>query len=291
MSALAKAFVVIVAVLSVVFLGVEATLYQHRTDWKESYDLLKDRYHSLAEISTKEIKTLQSEIKEKKAFINTKDVEVQKLKDELDRIASMHQQEVQDRLSLEDKYNRLQEIHKTIADQIAEKDRYIQQLNVRIDQQKIDLDVAIRDKETAEKQVARLTHIKNGLEHDLEDSRKTLAKTSKTLRDKELMISMLRDKGVDIESLVIGAPPPAIEGVVVAVREIAEDPEHPLVLLSVGKNDKVEKGHQFSIHRGNDFVAKVIVEKVMPDMAGCRVQFFKDGMSISEGDKASTRLP
>ena len=291
MSALAKAFVVIVAVLSVTFLGVEATLYQHRTDWKESYDQLKQRYNTLAEISTKEIKTLQSEIREKKDFIEVKDIEVQKLKDELDRVASLHQDVLQQLNRKNIEFQQLQDTHRTIADQIAEKDRYIQQLNVRIDQQKIDLDVAIRDKETAEAQVARLTHIKNSLERDLEDSRKQYAKTSKDLRDKDLLITMLRDKGVDIESLVYGPPPPPVEGVVVAVRPIEDDPEHPLVLLSVGSNDKVEKGFQFSIHRGNDFVAKVVVEKVMPDMAGCRVLFFKDGQAIAEGDKASTRLP
>ncbi len=153
-----------------------------------------------------------------------------------------------------------------------------------------DLDVKVHDLESARRQIARLKHIKNGLEHDLEDSRKAMSTTAKTLRDKELMISMLRDKGVDIESLVIGAPPPKIDGEVIAVRAIAEDPGRPLVLLNVGKNDRVEKGHQFSIVRDGEFVGKVIVEKVMPDMAGCRVQFFKDGFEPQVPDEPTAAI-
>lgn len=293
MSGLAKAFVVIVAVLSVGFLGVESALYKHRTDWKTEYDQLKSRYNDLANISTREVRTLQGEVREKQSFIQTKDSEVLTLKAELDRLAALNQDANQQLSRRHQENQKLQNNLDVITNQIEEKDKYIRQLNLRIDQQKSDLDVAIRDKETAEAQVARLTNIKNAHERDLEDLRKTFARKTKELRDNELLISMLRDKGVDIESIVYGPPPPPIEGVVVAVRPIEGDADHPLVLLSVGSNDKVAKGYQFSVHRGNEFVAKVVVEKVMPDMAGCRVLFFKDhaGVPIQEGDRASTRLP
>jgi hypothetical protein len=63
-----------------------------------------------------------------------------------------------------------------------------------------------------------------------------------------------------------------------------------LVLLSVGSDDKVEKGFRFSIYRGTAFIGKVVVEKVLRDSCGCRVLFTIEGAHILAGDSAATRL-
>jgi hypothetical protein len=81
--------------------------------------------------------------------------------------------------------------------------------------------------------------------------------------------------------------PPKIDGRVAAVDDFA-DP--PLVLLSVGSDHGVEKGHHFSVYRGSQFVAKVVVERVLRDSCGCRVLFVADGQAIQVGDAAATRL-
>jgi len=84
-----------------------------------------------------------------------------------------------------------------------------------------------------------------------------------------------------------GPPVPAIDAKVAAFRD---DPPPGLVLLTVGSDDKVEKGFQFSIYRGAVFVGKVVVEKVLKDSCGCRVLFVKEGERIQVGDAAATRL-
>ncbi len=40
MSLLGKIFVVVVTVLSLVFLGMQSTLYYHSTDWREAFERL-----------------------------------------------------------------------------------------------------------------------------------------------------------------------------------------------------------------------------------------------------------
>jgi len=70
----------------------------------------------------------------------------------------------------------------------------------------------------------------------------------------------------------------------------AVDPKEKLVVLSAGKDQKVENGYEFLVYRGGQFVGKVQVIKVYPDLSGARILFAKDGMEIEQGDSATTSL-
>ena len=89
-----------------------------------------------------------------------------------------------------------------------------------------------------------------------------------------------RCKGGDIEVI-----PPPIEARVVAV-----DAGEKLVVLSVGRDQKVEKGFRFTVYRGSSFVGKVEVFEVYPDLSGARILFTKEGSMVEQGDSASTAL-
>src|SRR5580704_14640050 len=84
MSLLAKVFVVIQTVLILVYLGVSATLYQHRRDWRNSYQKLKERYKVSVQLASKEIDALRNGISAKNSFISKKQEEVSDLKRSLD---------------------------------------------------------------------------------------------------------------------------------------------------------------------------------------------------------------
>ena len=73
-------------------------------------------------------------------------------------------------------------------------------------------------------------------------------------------------------------------------RVIQEGYDEPtrLVLLSVGRQDNVQEGYEFTIYRGTRFIARVKVEKVLPDLCGARVIF--EVAKIQRGDLAATRL-
>lgn len=98
------------------------------------------------------------------------------------------------------------------------------------------------------------------------------------------VIAKLEHPGLELS--VSGRSVPAIDGAVVQVDEEGGQ----VLVLSVGENDKVEEGQEFTIFRGDRFIAKVKVDKVMPDMAGCRVLFLQNGESVQAGDKCTTRL-
>lgn len=77
----------------------------------------------------------------------------------------------------------------------------------------------------------------------------------------------------------------------IAARVDAIDKENELVVLSVGTDQKVEVGDEFTIHRGVEFVGKVKVVKVYPDLSGARVLFTKKWEQIRKADSAFCAIP
>ena len=82
---------------------------------------------------------------------------------------------------------------------------------------------------------------------------------------------------------LLGVPP--LDAVVLAVR-----PEADLVILSLGHNDGVEEGHEFTVYRNKNFIAKVKVIRTTDDLAGARILYQEGKASVQQNDKATTRL-
>ncbi len=287
MSLLAKVLIVIQTVLVMVYLGMTASLYQHRRDWRTSYLKLKGRYSTAVTRSQKEIEALRSFVQAKSELVSAKERELRQLKTQLDQGLQMAQRYHNLYNAESDKLAQLLEKHGRLADDLKvalEKNASLNERNEELDNL---LDTATTRRATAEGQVARLTILKDELEQDIRTLRATYADTREKLREKELLVAMVENAGVNIASLVPGPPVPAIDGTVVAVKS---DIQPPLVLLSVGTDDQVEQGFQFSIYRNDKFVGKVVVERVLNDSAGCRVLFTADGQAIQAGDSAATRL-
>jgi len=287
MSLLAKIFIVIQTILVMVYLGMSATLYQHRRDWRTSYQKLKHRYTVAVQRAQKEIKALRSYVKAKDKMITAKEQEVRSLKTQLDQALNAYQQAKQQFEEKRGEYADLTRANESLNDNFQAERQAHNDLKQAHDRLNENFNDANDRRETAEGQVARLTALVTSLETDISDLRRTYADTRRSLREKELLISMAEAAGVNFELLVPGPPVPAIDGAVVGVKS---DIDPPLVLLSVGSDDGVERGYHFSIYRGSTFVGKVVVERVLRDSAGCRVLFTAEGQSINQGDKAATRL-
>jgi hypothetical protein len=163
--------------------------------------------------------------------------------------------------------------------------------NVRaqLDASREQLNASRRRHEIVEGQVARLTQLKTSLEKDLGDLRVAYSDMWKRLKRADDSIIMMADpNGVRApRPLPVLSDVPAIDARVAAVR-LNATPE--LVLLSVGSDDGVEKGFQFNIYRGVDFIGKVVVEKVLKDSSGCRVLYRCGDTQILAGDCAATKL-
>jgi len=66
------------------------------------------------------------------------------------------------------------------------------------------------------------------------------------------------------------------------------DNEQGLVVLSMGEDDKVQIGREFTVYRGDAYIGTVKVIRLYPNLSGARILWLKEGQEIRIGDKAST---
>jgi len=76
----------------------------------------------------------------------------------------------------------------------------------------------------------------------------------------------------------------------IAQEDVSREGESTVVVLSVGAKDGVKVGYRFTVYRGEDYVGKVEVIKVMDDMSFARVLDDWTRKEIRANDDASTRV-
>ncbi len=289
MSLLAKIFVVFVTVLCLVYLGVEATVYYHATNWRQQYERAKERHMQWRKLEDQKIADKEAEVTKLKRDVDTADTNVTVLKGQFEAAQSDRKDKASQLEQKTGEYNELQRSHQKVADSIAEKDRQIQQFLADNERLKSELDTANTDKETAQAQVARLTHQLTSTQKENQTLKVDAAEAKQAALDLQLTLEELERAGVPVSTIVLNhRPVPPIRGKVGGVRS---DLQPALVILNVGNNkDKVMKGYQFTVYRGSDFIGKVVVEKVMADTCTARVLFTAPGRQIQPNDDAATRL-
>ncbi|MCY3023157.1 MAG: hypothetical protein NTW87_29625 [Planctomycetota bacterium] len=78
---------------------------------------------------------------------------------------------------------------------------------------------------------------------------------------------------------------------VIAAQVLAVKPEAGLVMISAGSQQNVKPGYQLTISRGDQYIAKVQVDRVYPDMCSAKVVpgMQKQGTEIQINDDARSR--
>jgi chromosome segregation ATPase len=282
MSKLSKVFVVFVFVLSVAFFGTSATLFKTRQDWKSAYlSIKKDMQEQL-----NSLKQRNDELgKTNDAQHNT----ITEIKSREDQLAKELKQKVED-LNEEKKKVQVATLNQSKANSTSEQlaktveaDKASQQLlQEALTKTKSDLDTALATTLEANKRSDSMRLDLAKVQGDLHGSRTELKNLSEDYETVKLMLDALRAKHPN-ENPLLNAPP--IDALVNAV-----DAKEKLVVLSAGKDQKVESGYEFTVYRGDEFIGKVQVIKVYPDLAGARILYTKEGTEIQPGDNASTKL-
>lgn len=284
MSVLAKVFVIINLVFAIAYLSVSGTLYHHRQDWRLEFFKITRDYRKLKERDDGVISTLKNRVEELREYITALEGQIGDLVMKVDDIGQKYRT-TRSELAIETQEMALLLVdHSRIVMILEGKDKKIQDLRLSVEYLHEKYNEVMAQKNTAENQIARLTRMLMDTRRDLSDLRKDYVKTRSELNDSKLVLQKLRDFGIPVEKIVLLKPPPAIEGKVLAYHGPTR-----LVLLSVGRQDEVEEGYEFTVYRGTRFIARVKVEKVLPDMCGARVIF--EVAKIERGDEAATRVP
>lgn len=263
MSTLSKLFVVMILVLALILLGVNATLFAMRADFKHKFvEETRHHYQSL-QIKNAELADSGSRLGLANEAITALKTENQQLTTEIASVKSRHEE------SLKELANKQNEIDKLVAGV----NTYGRQLEVQLQQ----VSDALARVEEYKKRAAeafnkaamadqdRLYRIQEAerLSKDLgslENQYQELARDRQRLQE---TIAALSQSGVPVDKV---APRKALTGQVNAVAG-----ELDLVVISIGRDAGVSEGDDFTVYRGSTFVGKVTIDRVDRAWASGRV--------------------
>jgi peptidoglycan hydrolase CwlO-like protein len=282
MSTLTKVFVVLVLVISLVYLGVSATLFAHRADYKNWWEKEKVAHEATKTSMKKEIEGLNADIVSKGKTIADRDAAVAKAqgesenaKRELENLNTKFAKLSSDYTTLTALQEKLQANNNDLAVKNDNLNKYLgEEKKLREDAQRV--------RDTVQAELLASNDRLEKAYKDIAEMEKQLVEVSRSKNDIEQQLAYLRDRVPNIGDLAVE---PKIDGLVLGVSDKVN-----LVLISVGQKDKVQVGFKFTVYRGSQYVSKLVVDKVEDTWAACRelTDFRKD--TIQQGDKVSTRI-
>ena len=287
MSALAKVFVVFVFLLSILFFGTSATLYLTREDWAKNYDT----YKAAVEVKVSELEKNNSDLKGERNDLQ--DALRLVSEDELDKAGTI--QVLRNEIKGKDAQianisaERNESINaKTATDNLnASLTDQNKTLTTQLSEAHDKRDSAIGSEKVANAEKFRMKRDLDATTQELHEARVEFNSLSEKFDSLELAYGAVEKKlGKDgVEAILSGLVSPPIDALVEEV-----DSNLRLVVLSVGRQDEVKEGVEFTIYREDKFVGKVRVNKVYENLAGARVLFTAEGSDIRQGDRATTRI-
>lgn len=280
MSLLTKIFIILVFMAALVALGVQATLFAHRVDWKDKFIKETNYHYNTIAIKDSEITYLKAEVENRMDFI----AGLQKKLDVLEQANSINLTRISE---LDRMYNEVLAKHeKLIADLDAfEKQLEVQLAHIKDKELKI---IELRDKVAkaiAEKHTAsqELQYVKQELERVAKDLSELEERHVSVVREKRKQEEILEDlerRGIDVRGPL---PTKAIEGKVMSVSI-----EAGVVIINVGKDHDVLVGMKFTVYRNDQFVATAIVKETARDWSALSIEL--KNINPQVGDSVSNHL-
>ncbi len=290
MSFIAKIFVVINLLLAALFCGFSLSLYARRVDYKTKWrDTEKEMTSLEAELNAK-IEKLDGEREEAEKKLMTSDKSLKDTQSRLDNKLKEYEDLGGRYLEKEEMVKKLVDLGKMKDDELQRLYARIEEMHLTILKQQTALAVAKRRERIAENRRIEMEDELNDSRHQLAQMRKEKARLEKDLAHEAWVLQRLIDAGVPVNDIVytgVVQPTTPIKAKVVGVNN-----EVDLVLLSQGSDSKVKPGYQFIVFRGDKYIGKVEVEKVLPRMSSARIlrDRLKQGENIKEGDDAATAI-
>jgi len=289
MNILVKTFIVINLLLSSLYCAFQVTLFTNRENWKEKYaqqvkkhdDLETKRKEEVDErdkqldASDKKVSTLN----ESKVNLETKNEELESSKKEL----------TSNLINTQNELNKTKALKEKLDEKLTIKLDELGTARVNLEKtREVAHDVSI-DLVELRAQVVRFEKERSKLKADLVIALSRSDYSEKKLSEKEKILERLEEFGVDVagvSSQVKGS------NIALHARVLSVKNDSDIVLLSVGKNDKVKKGYRFTVFEGKTYKGKIQVESVYPSMCAARIikGLMAENQVIREGDSASTKV-
>ena len=289
MNTLAKCFIVINLVLSVLYAAFQVTLFANRQDWKQSYSDEQEKFVNEQELRKKTEMELTEALKTKEIDFDQLNDKKNNLSEDLDEAKTQVKESVDRIAKLEQRLNELDSNYQLTVEKLTKSAEENSQLRNDLQQARETASNASSELVELREQIVAFQKERSRLNGDLEITASAREELEGDLKKLQYTIGRLEAHGVDIASIVTrhGEPEKPVYAKVLAVR-----PESDIVLLSVGSKDLVKEGFRFTIYSGGTYKGKVQVESVLPSMCSAKILkgLLAESQTIQEGDNASTRI-
>jgi myosin heavy subunit len=273
MSTLSKVFVILVFVIACVKLGIDATLFAQKVDWKDKFVKEVNYHYQTQQVKNSEIAAFKVELENRAAMLDILRQKVAVLDTELAGRSSR----------LSDTQRQLASADELLKKYAADQAVFVRQLEVQLAQladmtdkvegyrQKVvkinnEYSVALQELQYARQEAERLSR-------DLAEVESKVVELARDKRRYEEQIAAYAAAGVRTDL----APRKRLEGKVTAVSA-----QYKLVIINIGKDQGVLEGDEFTIYRDKNFVAKITIERVDRQWASGRIMFQKDDPRVAD---------
>lgn len=282
MSTLTKILIVIIFIMSLIYLGVTATLFSARIDYKNKFESEQKQHEEDKKKDEKEIGRLEG-------VVNTKNIKINELESKLDLTYNELTQTYSAKIDLDKRFtdllndfNRLQVQWEELTNNLNEQIRKSSELQTLLDEHRKRKEESEKDRDIIQ---ARLIETEDKLvkaEKNLLELENQYVKMAKDLNYAQTELAFYRKRVPLLKPI---GPVEPIDGKVLAVSD-----KYDLVVISVGKKDKVEVGTEFTVYRADKFIGKIRVEKV--DYEWSSAMSLKEFMAdrVQVGDNISTQV-
>ena len=255
----------------------EKTVNKDNADkWTELYDKLQKQY---SEIQTQ----LDSETRSKNAI----EADLTKTRDDLKNQEGVNTQlkaEVSKKeVLLTEKENDIKNLNQKVDNLTLEKDKQTQIA-----------DMAKTNEQDAIAKLNRVVTLNTESKLQSETLKKQLGESIQKNEEKDYILGKIKTKlGKDISEIIVDGDLDKNPIKPIEAKIIASIPEQNLVMLSVGKAEEVKVGYKFTVFRQGDYIGKVEVIEIHPNMCAGRVLVELNnakGLKMERGDDAKTGL-
>jgi predicted RNase H-like nuclease (RuvC/YqgF family) len=274
MSTLSKLFVVLVFVVALVKLGVDATLFSMRTDFKDKFVKEVNYHYQTQQIKAAEIADLGAHIDSLKSYTDILKTKVDALDTERATLASQLAVSRRDLETKQTEVDRLTRGLDTFVRQLEVQLQQIQDAMVKVDEYRTRLAKANSEKLTAVQDLQYQRQDAERLSKDLaalEENHQAIAREKQRLQE---TIAHLSAMGVRTD--VVG-PRKILSGKVNAVLNQID-----LVIISIGRDAGVNEGDEFTVYRGSNFVAKITIDRADRAWSSGRVDLKRDEPRVAD---------
>jgi hypothetical protein len=287
-SIVARVFVVLNLILSIVFLVFAFEIWTARTKWHKMYEgerlaniRLKENYQNIEVDLLKSNVQKEEVLKARKQSIADLKVQVNELRD---RLLQVQGEVGEAKASAQMQMALNEELQREINRRSEQLDKA---KNVIVKQQQA-LVVARQNETEARNLKAEMENELNALRGQYAQILRDKRQIEQDLAEQTQRIQNALNNNVPAE-LILGQDPDAKTPALPPARVLAVRPDLDLIMLSIGSNQGVKPGYRMTVSRGDQYLAKAEVLRVYPDMCSARLLLKKGEVQVN--DEANSRIP